>query len=61
MLLHVFETVIVNLDVQLPVGVLLVDLFDDLVAELLVSPDHGESIAKSVESSSCISFDDSKR
>lgn len=61
MLLHVLESIIVNLNVDFPIRMLLVDFFNDLIAEIFISSDHDKSITKSVECSSGISFDDSKR
>lgn len=61
MLLHVLESVIVNLNVDFPIRMLLVDFFNDLIAEIFISSDHDKSITKSIECSSGVSFDDSKR
>ena len=60
MLLHVFETIIVNFNVDFPVWMLLINFFNDLSAKFFITSDHDKSITKSVECSSCVSFDDSK-
>lgn len=59
LLLHILKAIIIELDVEFPVGVLFIDFFNDLVADFFVSLDHNESIAESVESSSSIALDDS--
>lgn len=61
LLLHVLETVIVELYVELPIRILFIYFLDSLVADFFVSSDHHESITKSVECSSCISLNDPKR
>ena len=61
MLLHVLESIIVNFNVDFPIRMLLVDFFNDLIAEIFIPPDHDKSITKSVECSSGVSFDNSER
>lgn len=61
MLLHVLESIIVNFNVDFPIWMLLVDFFNDLIAEIFISSDHDKSITKSVECSSGVSFNDSER
>ena len=60
-ILHIFETVIILFYVQLPLGIQLVDFFDDLGAHLLSSSDHAKSITKSIKGSTGISFNYSRK
>ncbi len=59
LLLHVFEPVVVKLDIYLPIRVLFIDFFNYLVADFLIALDHYECITKSIKCPSRISFDDS--
>lgn len=60
-LLYVFQSVLVNLDVHFPVGVALVDFLDDVIANLRCSSDHDKSIAESIKRSTGVSFNDPKK
>jgi len=60
-LLHVLESVVVDLDVQLPVSLDLVHFLYDLVDEVFVALHHDEGITEAVEGSSSVALDDPTR
>jgi hypothetical protein len=60
-LLYVFQSVLVNLNVHFPVGVALVDFLDDVIANLGCSSDHDKSIAESIKRSTGVSFNDPRK
>ena len=59
-LLHVLKPVIIDLDIDFPVRLLLVDFLDDLIADIVVTLDHNKGITKAIEGAPDITLDDSE-
>ncbi len=57
LLLHVLEPIIVKLDVQLPIGVLFIGLFNDLIADFFIALHHYKCITEPIKCPSCVSLD----